>query len=347
MILRRSNFLKLIVSSLLLLVWAGPAISQSAVSESAASQRAKSQIIPDIKADGTEAWLVTFGPGEAYWERFGHNAIWLREPVRGIDHTFNFGFFDFEQEDFLLRFLRGKMMYFSVAQPAAYEFDYYRQQNRSIRLQRLVLTSNQYGQLRDYLLNEVKPENRNYHYDYYLNNCSTRIRDALDLALAGQLADTSRKQNAKMNFRDQTRRLTQSQYWYYLGLELGLAYPVDRPIHRWDEMFIPMVVADEMATLELSDGQAAVDQDLYLFTSSLSAPPAMPGSVWLRYLLSGLMFTGLLWLSARYCPASWVNGLCNAWLMLMGSGGLALCFLWLFTDHSVTSYNANLLLLNP
>src|SRR5665811_1872697 len=50
-----------------------------------------------------EAWLVTFGPGELYWERFGHNAIWLREPSRGLDHTFNFGFFDFEQEDFFLR----------------------------------------------------------------------------------------------------------------------------------------------------------------------------------------------------------------------------------------------------
>ncbi|HEY5776454.1 MAG TPA: DUF4105 domain-containing protein, partial [Xanthomonadales bacterium] len=139
--------------------------------------------LPDVPDDGKEAWLVTFDPGEIYFERFGHNAIWLREPAAGLDHTFNFGYFDFEQEDFFLRFMRGRMLYFSIAQPAAREFAYYRHVNRSIRAQKLNLKPLQYQRLRDYLLNEVQPENRNYRYDYYLNNCSTRIRDALDIAL--------------------------------------------------------------------------------------------------------------------------------------------------------------------
>src|SRR5690606_18455677 len=120
-----------------------------------------SEQIPDVERGEAEAWLVTFGPGEIYWERFGHNAIWLREPAAGLDHTFNFGFFDFEQEDFFLRFLRGKMMYFSIAQPAAQEFQLYQQQNRSIRVQKLVLAPAEYARLRDYLLTEIKPENRN------------------------------------------------------------------------------------------------------------------------------------------------------------------------------------------
>src|SRR5210317_1675483 len=103
--------------------------------------------IPTAPADGAEAWLVTFGPGEIYWERFGHNAIWLREPAQGLDHTFNFGFFDFEQEDFFLRFLRGHMLYFSVAQPAEKEFEFYRHFNRSIRVQKIKLTDVQYERL--------------------------------------------------------------------------------------------------------------------------------------------------------------------------------------------------------
>src|SRR5690554_1184722 len=195
-----------------------------------------SQQLPDISAADAEAWLVTFGPGEIYWERFGHNAIWLREPAAGLDHTFNFGFFDFEQEGFFLRFLRGKMMYFSIAQPAAQEFELYRQQNRSIRIQKLALDLEEYRRLRDYLLTEIKPENRNYPYDYYYNNCSTRVRDALDLAFAGELSDATQERSSAMSFRDQTRRLTQSQYWYYLGLEVGLGYPVDRPVSRWEDM---------------------------------------------------------------------------------------------------------------
>ena len=85
----------------------------------------------------TEAWLVTYGPGEIYWERFGHNAIWIRDAGLGLDHVFNFGFFDFEQENFFLNFLQGRMLYFSAARPAREEFAGYINQNRSIRAQRL------------------------------------------------------------------------------------------------------------------------------------------------------------------------------------------------------------------
>ena len=66
-----------------------------------------------------------------------------------------------------------------------------------------------------------------------------------------------------------------------------------------------------------------------------------------RYLLSGLFLAGLLWLGARFLPTGWMTGISNVWLLILGSGGLILCFLWFFTDHSVTSNNANLLLLNP
>jgi len=297
-----------------------------------------------------EAWLVTFGPGEIYWERFGHNAIWLREPAAGIDHTFNFGYFDFEQENFFLNFLQGRMLYFSVAQPSAREFEFYRQQNRSIRLQKLNLDRSQYTRMRDYLLYEIKPENRDYRYDYYLNNCSTRIRDVLDLALDGALASRTKDRTADLNFRDHTRRLTQMQYWYYLGLELGLGYPVDRPVSRWDEMFIPMVVADEIAAMDVPGedaGQSLVLRDTILFTSTLAVPAAEPENTWYRYLLLGFLVTGVAWLSNKMMPPVWLAGLSNAWLLISGTNGLVLAFLWLFTDHTVASLNANLLLFNP
>ena len=99
-----------------------------------------------------EAFLVSYGPGDIYWQRFGHNAIWLREAAQQLDHTVNFGFFDFGQERFLWRFVQGRMLYFSAAQPAAREFEQYRSENRSIRAQRLDLTAAQYRALRDALL---------------------------------------------------------------------------------------------------------------------------------------------------------------------------------------------------
>jgi len=306
--------------------------------------------VPEVSTGDGEAWLVTYGPGQIYWERFGHNAIWLREPAEGIDHTFNFGFFDFEQEDFFLNFLQGRMLYFSVAQPSEREFDFYRQQNRNIRAQKLDLDTSQYQRLRDYLLQEIRPENRDYRYDYYLNNCSTRIRDALDLALDGVLSAATQRAPAKLNLRGQTRRLTEMQYWYYLALELGLGSPIDRDISRWDEMFIPMVVADELAELSGPDSVSSrplVLEDMMLHVSSLPMPAAQPSTTWQRYLLLSLLVVGLAWLSGRFMPAVWLGGLCNAWLLIGGTNGLVLAFLWWFTDHSVASANANLLLFNP
>jgi len=305
--------------------------------------------IPAIPDDGEEAWLVTFGPGELYFERFGHNAIWLREPAAGLDHTFNFGYFDFEQEDFFLRFMRGRMLYFSVAQPVTREFEYYRQENRSIRAQKLNLTQAQYQQLRDHLLNEVQPENRNYRYDYYLDNCSTRIRDALDVALDGALRASTTQTPATLNFRDQTRRLTQMDYWYYLGLETGLGFPVDRAVTRWDEMFIPMVVADEIASMPgvSGNGKPLVEVDTMFFASTLPVPPAAPTSIWYRYLLLGVLIAGLAWLSGKFMPSMWLHGLSRAWVLVNATMGLMLAALWLLTDHEASSDNANLLLLNP
>ncbi len=310
----------------------------------------ESSEIPPVPTNGTEAWLVTFGPGQIYWERFGHNAIWLREPAVGLDHTFNFGYFDFEQEDFFQKFIRGRMLYFSVAQSSSREFDFYRQENRSIRLQKLNLSPPQYQQLRDYLVNEIKPENRNYRYDYYLNNCSTRIRDALDIALDGALSARTEIVSANLNFREQTRRLTQMQFWYYLGLELGLGYPVDREITRWDEMFIPMVVADEMAEMSLTVGDAGtplISVDTMLFTSTAPEPTTTPTAIWYRYLFLGLLVAGLAWLSGKFMPPVWLAGLSYAWVLITATSGLLLAALWLFTDHEVASANANLLLFNP
>jgi hypothetical protein len=129
----------------------------------------------DEPALSTEVWLVTYGPGEIYWQRFGHNAIWIRDTGLGLDHVFNFGFFDFEQENFFLRFLQGRLLYFSAAQPAQREFSNYIDENRSIRAQRLKLSPEQSLRLVEYLVDEVQPENRDYLYDYYTNNCSTRV----------------------------------------------------------------------------------------------------------------------------------------------------------------------------
>ncbi|MDX1380145.1 MAG: DUF4105 domain-containing protein [Xanthomonadales bacterium] len=300
---------------------------------------------------GPEIWLVSYGPGEVYWQRFGHNAIWVRDPALGLDHVFNFGFFDFGQENFFLRFLQGRMLYFSAAQPASEEFAGYIDENRSIRAQRLALSERQATELAAYLLEEVRPENRDYLYDYYANNCATRVRDALDQALDGVLQQQFAGTPAPQTWRDHTRRLTAADFWLYLGLEIVLGAPVDRPIDRWEEMFIPAVLADALMEVEAAPGGGVtgplVREDVTLYASTLQPPPPEPRAWWPRYLLASLGVVAAAWLLARSGPA-WLGPLvARSWLGLGGVAGLAMLFFWFGTDHAVASLNLNLLVFSP
>ncbi len=296
-----------------------------------------------------EAWLVTYGPGEVYWQRFGHNAIWLREPG-GLDHTFNFGFFDFEQESFLLRFVQGRMRYFAAAVPADVEFDFYAADGRSVRVQRLNLTPEGYDALREYLVRHVQPENREYLYHYYRDNCSTRLRDALDLALDGAFRERFETQPADQNLRAHTRRSTRMDRAYYLGLVAALGLPIDRGISRWDEMFLPAVLADsasEHTVVRDGDSAPLVLEDRVLVAGTVTLPPDQPGRTWPLYGLVALTLIALVVLLGRSRRPAAVAGFVYGWLLIAGSLGILLALAWAFTDHHDAFPNLNLLLLNP
>ena len=303
-----------------------------------------------LQVDETEIWLVTYGPGEIYWQRFGHNAIWIRDPGLGLDHVFNFGFFDFAQQNFFLRFVQGRMLYFSAARPAREEFADYINEDRSIRAQRLDFSPRQKLRLTEYLLEEIKPENRDYLYDYYANNCSTRVRDAINRALDGILEAEFQPAPAPQTWRDHTRRLTSGDFWFYLGLEIGLGAPVDRAISRWDEMFIPAKLAEAVESVEYTGAgmvQPLVLEDVVLYESSSEPPATSPRAWWPRYLMASLGALFGTWLLSRFSLPGLVPVLSRSWLVFSGLVGLALLFIWLGTDHSVASLNLNLLVFCP
>jgi len=304
----------------------------------------------EIERSEMEVWLVTYGPGEIYWQRFGHNALWIRDAGLGLDHVFNFGFFDFEQEAFYRRFLQGRLWYFSAAQEAQQEFSQYINENRSIRAQRLGLSEDQSLRLADYLLQEVQPENRDYLYDYYTNNCSTRIRDALDLALEGRLAAEFRPVAAAHTWRDHTRRLTAEDFWLYLGLETSLGAKIDQPITRWDEFFIPSELASAVADAKIyGDGgeRSLVQEDVILYQSTLPDVPPEPARTWPRYLFASLSLLTVSWLGCMLAPGLISMRLVRSWLVIGGLAGCVIAYFWIFTDHEAARPNLNLLVLNP
>lgn len=166
-----------------------------------------------------EFYLVTYGPGTEVWERFGHNALWLRDRVTGEDRLFNYGFFDFQQKGFFKNFLLGRMLYFAAATEPSDEFAFYQRYNRTITYQRLNLSDEQAQHLAQLLKRSVQPEHREYLYDYFLDNCSTRVRDAIDEALGQHLVQQSDALPADTTFRESALTLVQDDFLLYLGIQ--------------------------------------------------------------------------------------------------------------------------------
>lgn len=294
--------------------------------------------------------LITYGPGDTYWERFGHDAIELRDTVSGEAVTFNYGVFDFDESGFLLNFARGQMHYLMDAAPSDVDQRYYTEVGRSVTRQRLAFTPAQAADLRDYLLWNLQPENVRYEYDYYMRNCATRVRDALDKALGGALKPQLESRPGGMTFRQQTARLMSQQAWLMLILDLGLGPYADQPLNAWQEAFLPMELqrAVDHVTVTGADGrpQPLVIDENVLSPNRLDAPPATAPDLRLPLALAGLVFAALLFVTNRFAPTAYAL-LGSIYLVLAGFVGIALLILWTLTTHHSAWANANLFLFNP
>lgn len=299
-----------------------------------------------------QAWLMTYGTADRVEEQFGHNAIWIRDAERGVDQVYNFGFFDFDKPGFYTEYLFGEMVYFALARSPEEELSYYRWRDRSVRAQLLNLDRGAVRRLTEWLEARVQPETRDFRYDYYFNNCSNRVRDALDFALDGALAEYSRPLPASADFRTHTRRLVQDDFPLYLGIEAGLGRMADKPRTRWEEMFLPVVVAETVADMTVTtpggDTRPLVLDDRMLYESTRQIPPDRPNfhmSVFVAMGLASVLLIAAPAVLFRSRTAVLVGA--RVWVFLSVLGGGMLLFLWLFTAHEAAWRNENLLLLNP
>ena len=301
-------------------------------------------------------WLITTGPGDAVWERFGHNALRVLDSETGRDVAYNWGIFDFKQVDFVPRFLKGQMLYMMAPFSTAVMVDSYARTNREVVMQELALTPSQRLMLVDLAELNSLPQNRDYFYDYFLDNCSTRVRDLLDQVLGGSLFEQLGRKDTGTSYRTHTRRLTQIDPVVFTGMDVLLGSPGDRPISLWQQMFVPMTLRDAIrdATVTNIDG---VDVPLVLseevvVSSTRRAEPLRAGSWFWRYLALGTLLGGLVaWLGRRAATgARWhrvlLVALGSTWSLLAGAGGLILVLV-LFTDHWSMARNASLFLFNP
>lgn len=290
--------------------------------------------------------VVTMGPGEVFWERFGHDAIVVEDPRTGARTNYNFGFFDMDEPGFLGRFVKGDMRYRLVALPLDEDMEYYRQVGRGARLQWLDLEPAQARALAAALAENARPENARYRYDYFTDNCATRVRDALDRALGGRLRKQLEGRSSGDTYRSEALRLASPQAWMWLAFDIGLGPYADRPLTRWQEDFLPRRLADDLRRVTGTSGRPLVVAEVELLPQRLPPEPAEQAPALWPWLLAGaLAAAAILWL--RAARPGLLAGLALGFWLLCGLLGLVLALGWAFTEHQAMWANRNLLLFNP
>ncbi len=286
--------------------------------------------------------LITVGQGPAVWERFGHNAIVIEDTATGEATSYDFGRFDFGDPAFLPRFVMGRMNYWMASADANRLLAYYQGTGRQIVAQRLDLDPVERVALRDALVANDTDSTRYYPYDYYLDNCSTRVRDALDAALGGVVRDSLEGRWTGTTFRWHTLRVTANNPFTWTGLDLVLGPGTDRRIDAWAESFLPQRFAGHLArvTRPGPDGpRAIVAATDTLDTGGEWPEPAAPPRWWPWFLTAGLLLGGLIW-DLRKRPAAFAI-VAGFWAVVSGLAGLVLVLMWSLTDHVVTYGNVN------
>jgi Domain of unknown function (DUF4105) len=300
--------------------------------------------------------LLTMGNGTQVWELFGHNAIWIHDLATNRDTVFNWGVFNFRQPRFIQRFLKGTMLYSMGGDSMENILYEYRVWNRTVLAQELDLTAPQKDSILAAIRLNALPENIDYRYDYFRDNCSTRVRDILDNALGGPL----RKEAAVLTgrtYRWHALRLMQLQPAIMLGVDIGLGRPSDVNLSKWQEMFLPRQLHDFVSNTRVADSAGnmhpLVKRETVLFQSTRPPEPDAPPKFGNWALLGGIAVAALLtWLGiAAINRGDWTRFVAGTvfalWSLAAGLLGTVLVLLWGVTDHVFAHQNENLLIFNP
>ncbi|MBI5601048.1 MAG: DUF4105 domain-containing protein [Gemmatimonadetes bacterium] len=319
-----------------------------------------------VAAQRLQVSLLTFGQGTAVFERFGHNAIRIHDPLIALDISWNWGMFSFDEPNFLGRFLSGTSRYWVEGFGTVPLLAYYQENDRHTVEQVLNLSAAQKLELLRFVRWNELEENKYYAYDYFRDNCSTRVRDALDRVLGGTLKRAWSDSLSTYTFRSEALRLTEGTPLSRLGIDIALGPPADRRMTAWEEMYVPMRLRDRIRGLTVPGPGGApvplVTSERVVFASlrdpEAAAPSALPGLyvvVVLGTLVPLALFGGLAFLSAlrgRWPGAQRISrfaiaGIAAVWYAATGLIGLAVIFMELFSKHVFWYGNWNVLLLSP
>jgi len=292
----------------------------------------------------TRISLMTCGTGEPMYALFGHAAIRVQDSLRGTDQVYNYGVFDFDTPNFTMKFMRGKLMYKLDIQEFRYFLPEYRSEGRSVTEQELLLNEADEQAVIAYLTNNYQPEKRYYLYDFFFDNCATRIRDVFENVLEDRLEYRFPGNPSPPSFREAIDPYIGHNPWLDMGIDLLLGAPTDRAADERGLMFLPDSLSSNL-------GYAWVDGQEKLLgpkITHLEADPELKPQIKFEPVWLFLAILAIFVIIRRFLPHSRLLKIMDVgFWAVAGLAGCLVAFMWWGTDHVATKWNWNILWLHP
>jgi hypothetical protein len=251
---------------------------------------------------------------------------------------------------FPFKFLAGSLNYWLDAFDAPRQVQAYVDDDRSVWIQELNLTQPQIDALIDNVERNRLPEAKYYAYDSSLDNCSTRVRDAIDKVLDGQIKAHLEPRATGTTYRWHTRRLMADDWVTDLAIAYVEGPYVDRGINQWQESFLPVKLMEHLRDVKLPDGTSLVRSERQLHESRTYFERSAPPGRVVPYLIAGAIGGAAMYGLGR-ARNKWARRggffLIVMWCVIGGIGSLILLYAWFFTRHLPPDWNRNLWQLNP
>ena len=317
-------------------------------------------LLPAQAGSGEELTIkvALFGPGDELFAWWGHAALIITDNYTRQSISYDFGLFSYEDNDFFKNLVFGKLLYSCGPSSAENNINFYTSSNRDVILYTLDISPAKKKMIRDFAENSILPENRYYYYQFFKDNCSTRIRDIVDIAVDGKFKERFANETSPLTLRQQGRRYI----WFSPITDWFLCFimgrDIDKPVSIWDTMFLPSELTNSINNFIYSDENGfsrklVSNVEVICIAQGRFITLDSPKNLWPQGLAAGFitaLFLVIIFFAELKIPQPGrvLLGITHSLFgLLFGTAGLLLFFLNFFTQHDYAFHNINLLFINP
>lgn len=289
-----------------------------------------------------EISVLTIGSGTNLNDAFGHNGFRIKDRQLGLDVVYGYGEYDFDTPNFYLKFAQGKLNYLISKHSFSDFYKIYTYYDRTIQEQVLNLSASEKQKLYDYLVHNYKPENRRYLYDFFYDNCATKIRDVTNHISDKTITFSTPKTYKAKTFRQLIHEHVGLNTWGSFGIDMALGSVIDKTAEPYEQMFLPKYIHDFFGETKISNSKPLVKESKTIYKKRHQNHTE--NFLWSPFMIMTLIAAFILYITYKdkkqHKRSKWLDVFIFG---ITGVLGVLMLLLWFGTNHSATAQNYNIL----